>query len=222
MVSPLLSSCWRNWVLCFSNESICKWWIYSAFWRWPRSPRVLKCVMQRWSHTLKKTECTSQIIWNSHLFLLSVYPTLWSEQQTLAPMHAVCLALIAALLTDYLPFVMQVRYKEDYEKNKGRAYTSVTDDPEMIRVKKTQQQVSGVSVCSFVTTFSSSSSCPQKSQPQWQTIFSSCQLVMLSHVGNLSFPFNKAKYLALCSFSHPFVQSIVFFHFSVNVRKCRT
>lgn len=42
---------------------------------------------------------------------------------------------------------MQVRYKDDYEKSKGRPYTQVVDDPEMLRVKKTQMNVSNVSVC---------------------------------------------------------------------------
>lgn len=104
-------------------------------------------------------------------------------------MRALCLALIAVLLTDYMPFVTQVRYKEDYEKNKGRAYTSVSDDPETMRIKKTQQQISDVSVCDFVTTFLSSSSIssyPHKSQPNGNNIG---QLSISNPVSWLEFKF---------------------------------
>lgn len=64
-------------------------------------------------------------------------------------------ALTLFLMTDCMLFVMQVRYKDEYEKNRGKAYTQVADDPEMLRVKRTQMQVSDVSVCSSVTPFPS-------------------------------------------------------------------
>ncbi|XP_029996872.1 LIM and SH3 domain protein 1 isoform X1 [Sphaeramia orbicularis] len=38
----------------------------------------------------------------------------------------------------------QVRYKEDFEKNKGKGFSVVTDTPEMKRIKKTQDQVSNI------------------------------------------------------------------------------
>lgn len=55
--------------------------------------------------------------------------------------------------TPYLPFVsntimfvLQILYKEEFEKNKGKAYSQVADTPEFLRVKKTQDQISNVSV----------------------------------------------------------------------------
>uniref|UniRef100_UPI0037E7D381 LIM and SH3 domain protein 1 isoform X1 n=1 Tax=Semicossyphus pulcher TaxID=241346 RepID=UPI0037E7D381 len=38
----------------------------------------------------------------------------------------------------------QVRYKEDFEKNKGKCFSVVTDTPEMQRIKKTQDQISNI------------------------------------------------------------------------------
>lgn len=40
---------------------------------------------------------------------------------------------------------MQIHYKEDFEKNKGKAYSQVVDTPEFLRLKKSQQQISDVS-----------------------------------------------------------------------------
>uniref|UniRef100_A0AAQ5Y830 SH3 domain-containing protein n=1 Tax=Amphiprion ocellaris TaxID=80972 RepID=A0AAQ5Y830_AMPOC len=37
-----------------------------------------------------------------------------------------------------------VLYKEDFEKNKGRGFSVVTDTPEMQRLKKTQDQISNI------------------------------------------------------------------------------
>ncbi|XP_059203692.1 LIM and SH3 domain protein 1 isoform X2 [Centropristis striata] len=38
----------------------------------------------------------------------------------------------------------QVRYKEDFEKNKGKGFSVVTDTPELQRIKKTQSNISNV------------------------------------------------------------------------------
>ena len=38
----------------------------------------------------------------------------------------------------------QALYKEDFEKNKGKGFSVVTDTPEMQRLKKTQDQISNV------------------------------------------------------------------------------
>ncbi|KAM6967074.1 LIM and SH3 domain protein 1 isoform 2-T2 [Tautogolabrus adspersus] len=38
----------------------------------------------------------------------------------------------------------QVRYKEDFEKNRGKGFSVVTDTPEMQRIKKTQEQISNI------------------------------------------------------------------------------
>ncbi|XP_031416647.1 LIM and SH3 domain protein 1-like [Clupea harengus] len=38
----------------------------------------------------------------------------------------------------------QVVYKEEFEKNKGKAYSVVTDTPELQRIKKTQDQISNI------------------------------------------------------------------------------
>uniref|UniRef100_A0A671W2U2 LIM and SH3 domain protein 1 n=1 Tax=Sparus aurata TaxID=8175 RepID=A0A671W2U2_SPAAU len=45
----------------------------------------------------------------------------------------------------------QVRYKEDFEKSKGKGYSVVADTPEFQRMKKTQEQISNVSVSGPVT-----------------------------------------------------------------------
>lgn len=41
---------------------------------------------------------------------------------------------------------VQVLYREDFEKNKGKGFSVVADTPEMQRIKKTQDQISNVSV----------------------------------------------------------------------------
>ncbi|XP_041435155.1 LIM and SH3 domain protein 1 isoform X2 [Xenopus laevis] len=38
----------------------------------------------------------------------------------------------------------QVRYKEDFEKNKGKGFSVVADTPELQRIKKTQDQISNI------------------------------------------------------------------------------
>ncbi|XP_036944236.1 LIM and SH3 domain protein 1 isoform X2 [Acanthopagrus latus] len=38
----------------------------------------------------------------------------------------------------------QVRYKEDFEKSKGKGYSVVADTPEFQRMKKTQEQISNI------------------------------------------------------------------------------
>lgn len=43
-------------------------------------------------------------------------------------------------------FVVQVHYKETFEKNKGKGFSQVADTPEFQRIKKTQEQISNVSV----------------------------------------------------------------------------
>lgn len=48
-------------------------------------------------------------------------------------------------------FDLQVLYKEDFEKNKGKAFSAAADTPEFQRIKKTQEQISNVSVCNDVT-----------------------------------------------------------------------
>ncbi|KPP58380.1 LIM and SH3 domain protein 1-like [Scleropages formosus] len=40
--------------------------------------------------------------------------------------------------------VLQVLYKEDFEKNKGKGFSVVADTPELQRIKKTQDQISNV------------------------------------------------------------------------------
>lgn len=42
-------------------------------------------------------------------------------------------------------WVLQVRYKEEFEKNKGKGFSVVADTPELQRIKKTQDQISNVS-----------------------------------------------------------------------------
>lgn len=44
-----------------------------------------------------------------------------------------------------LPSGLQVRYKEEFEKNKGKGFSVVADTPELQRIKKTQDQISNVS-----------------------------------------------------------------------------
>lgn len=39
----------------------------------------------------------------------------------------------------------QIRYKEEFEKNKGKGFCVVTDTPELQRIKKIQDQISDVS-----------------------------------------------------------------------------
>lgn len=43
-------------------------------------------------------------------------------------------------------FGLQALYKEDFEKNKGKGFSVVADTPEMQRLKKTQDQISNVSL----------------------------------------------------------------------------
>ncbi|MBN3273807.1 LASP1 protein, partial [Polyodon spathula] len=38
----------------------------------------------------------------------------------------------------------QVRYKEEFEKNKGKGFSVVSDTPELQRIKKTQDQISNI------------------------------------------------------------------------------
>ncbi|KAG8446787.1 hypothetical protein GDO86_014303 [Hymenochirus boettgeri] len=38
----------------------------------------------------------------------------------------------------------QIRYKEDFEKNKGKGFSVVADTPELQRIKKTQDQISNI------------------------------------------------------------------------------
>lgn len=40
---------------------------------------------------------------------------------------------------------MQIVYKGDFEKNRGKAYSQVVDTPEFLRLKKSQEQISNVS-----------------------------------------------------------------------------
>lgn len=37
-----------------------------------------------------------------------------------------------------------MRYKEEFEKNKGKGFSVVADTPELQRIKKTQDQISNV------------------------------------------------------------------------------
>ncbi|NWH40784.1 LASP1 protein, partial [Chloropsis hardwickii] len=39
----------------------------------------------------------------------------------------------------------QIRYKEEFEKNKGKGFSVVADTPELQRIRKTQDQISNVS-----------------------------------------------------------------------------
>lgn len=41
--------------------------------------------------------------------------------------------------------MLQALYKEEFEKNKGKGFSVVTDTPELQRLKKTQDQISNVS-----------------------------------------------------------------------------
>lgn len=45
---------------------------------------------------------------------------------------------------DLCVFVLQVLYKEEFEKNKGKGFSVVADTPELQRIKKTQDQISNV------------------------------------------------------------------------------
>ena len=46
-------------------------------------------------------------------------------------------------VTDLFPFFSQLKYHAEFEKNKGKV-TSVTDDPETLRLLQNQQKISGV------------------------------------------------------------------------------
>lgn len=46
---------------------------------------------------------------------------------------------------------LQVHYREDFEKNKGKGFSVVADTPEMQRIKKSQEQISNVSLHNAVT-----------------------------------------------------------------------
>lgn len=45
----------------------------------------------------------------------------------------------------FLLLCTQIRYKEEFEKNKGKGFSVVADTPELQRIKKTQDQISNVS-----------------------------------------------------------------------------
>lgn len=47
-------------------------------------------------------------------------------------------------LTPLPHLTLQVRYKEEFEKNKGKGFSVVADTPELQRIKKTQDQISNV------------------------------------------------------------------------------
>jgi hypothetical protein len=49
--------------------------------------------------------------------------------------------------------VCQALYKEEFEKNKGKGFSVVADTPEMQRVKKTQDQISNVSLLTLYLHF---------------------------------------------------------------------
>lgn len=51
---------------------------------------------------------------------------------------------------DLIVSVLQVLYREDFEKNKGKGFSVVADTPELQRIKKTQDQISNVSVSNGV------------------------------------------------------------------------
>lgn len=53
--------------------------------------------------------------------------------------------LSQGLLQSRFPAVPQIRYKEEFEKNKGKGFSVVADTPELQRIKKTQDQISNVS-----------------------------------------------------------------------------
>ncbi|XP_047563111.1 LIM and SH3 domain protein 1 isoform X2 [Lutra lutra] len=42
------------------------------------------------------------------------------------------------------PLLQCVRYKEEFEKNKGKGFSVVADTPELQRIKKTQDQISNI------------------------------------------------------------------------------
>lgn len=48
-------------------------------------------------------------------------------------------------LTVFVLDPTQIRYKEEFEKNKGKGFSVVADTPELQRIKKTQDQISNVS-----------------------------------------------------------------------------
>lgn len=59
-----------------------------------------------------------------------------------------------------------MRYKEEFEKNKGKGFSVVADTPELQRIKKTQDQISNVrSSASMVPTLTY---CPAFSFPPCQ------------------------------------------------------
>lgn len=53
--------------------------------------------------------------------------------------------LVYLLDRQCLRLQLQVHYKEEFEKNKGKAYSQVADTPEFLRLKKSQEQISNVS-----------------------------------------------------------------------------
>ncbi|NWS28085.1 LASP1 protein, partial [Polioptila caerulea] len=44
----------------------------------------------------------------------------------------------------HFPLLPQIRYKEEFEKNKGKGFSVVADTPELQRIKKTQDQISNI------------------------------------------------------------------------------
>lgn len=52
---------------------------------------------------------------------------------------------LQVLTLDLVLFAVQVHYREDFEKNKGKGFSVVADTPELQRIKKTQDQISNVS-----------------------------------------------------------------------------
>lgn len=51
---------------------------------------------------------------------------------------------LALLLFIVCMCVLQVLYKEEFEKSKGKGFSVVADTPELQRIKKTQDQISNV------------------------------------------------------------------------------
>lgn len=59
--------------------------------------------------------------------------------------HLRALPLFPAFQPRFPAVPPQIRYKEEFEKNKGKGFSVVADTPELQRIKKTQDQISNVS-----------------------------------------------------------------------------
>ncbi|KAK6473122.1 LIM and SH3 domain protein 1-like [Huso huso] len=79
----------------------------------------------------KKPYCNAALTTTPHCCPLCVYTTIYTTTHT----HT---------LKQHSELQSQVRYKEEFEKNKGKGFSVVSDTPELQRIRKTQDQISNI------------------------------------------------------------------------------